>query len=105
MTSRPSLAGKDRILAHFRGAGKPRLGTKQGIPADLGAMSYLRQVVDLSPVLDAGFAHAGAVNTGIGLYLDSIFQYCRARLHDLVPFSGVVPGESKAIRANDGAIL
>ena len=37
--------------------------------ANRGAVTHLHQVIDLYSARDPGFADAGAVNAGIGLYL------------------------------------
>src|SRR6185312_9118374 len=54
---------------------------------------------------DAGFADAGAVNAGVGLHFDGIFQDGRAGLDDLLPDSMVVFSKTEAVRAYDGSVL
>jgi hypothetical protein len=43
------------------------------------------QVVDLGAGVDAGFADGGAVDGGVGLDLDVIFENSAAGLEDFVP--------------------
>src|SRR5262249_15134467 len=65
----------------------------------------LNQIVDLGVAPDAGFVQAAAVNAGIGLDFDIVFNHELADLRDLVPVSVVVLGEAEAVRAEDHAVL
>jgi len=68
-------------------------------------MADLDQIVDLGSGVDAGFADGGAVDAGVGLDLDVVFEDGRAGLEDLVPASVGLSGESEAVGAYDGTVL
>ena len=68
-------------------------------------MADLDKVVDLDAGADAGFSHAGAIDGGVGLNFDGVFENSGAGLHDLVPDAGVVLGEAEAVAADDCPIL
>ena len=69
------------------------------------AVTDLHQIVDLGAAPDASFLHAGAIDAGVGLDFDIIFNDDRLGLHDLVPVRGVIFGEAEAVGADDCAIL
>ncbi len=69
------------------------------------AVADLHQIVDLRAAADVSFAHAGAVDAGVGLDLDVVFNHHRLGLRNLVPASSVVLGEAEAVGADDHAIL
>jgi hypothetical protein len=48
---------------------------------------------------------AGAIDAGISLDLDIIFQHRWTRLHNLVPLPAIILGESEAVSADDCPIL
>src|ERR1700678_2876347 len=68
-------------------------------------MPNLHEIIDLDPASNAGFAHAGPVDAGVGLNLDVIFNHHWSWLRDLVPMSVASLGEAKAIASNDNSIL
>ncbi len=67
-------------------------------------MSYLHQVVDFDAAPNASFTNAGAIDAGIRLHLDVIFQHRRAGLRDLFPAIAIA-GKAEAVAANDDAVL
>jgi len=81
------------------------LRAQQCVFADLGAMSYLDQVVDLRTAGNARFPYAGTVHAGIGLNFNVIFNDRRPGLHDLVPVAVLVFGEAEAVAANYDSVL
>src|SRR5437588_713217 len=99
------LPGQNYVLSNLRRAGQTSLGAEQGIFTYPGAMSNLDKIVDFRALRNVGFPDAGAVHAGVGLHFDVIFEDRRARLHDLVPVTGVIFGKSEAIGANDHAVL
>ena len=68
-------------------------------------MADLDEVVDLGAGVDAGFADGGAVDAGVGLDFDVVFEDDRAGLEDLVPGAVGLAGEAEAVGADDGAVL
>ncbi len=99
------LAGENDAVADFGGPRKADLGAQQGIFSHGRSVADLHQVVDLDAAPDASFAHAGAVDAGVGLNLDVIFDDHRARLGNFVPAPGFGFGEAEAVGANHHAIL
>ena len=79
--------------------------------ADRATVADLDQVVDFRAAADAGLADAGAVDAGIGLDLDVVFDGNVAGLDDFVPAAGVVVivvvmlGEAETVAAYDYAVL
>ena len=63
------------------------------------------QVVDLGAAADARFADGGAVDAGVGLNFDVVFENRGAGLQHLVPAAVLLLGEAEAIAADDRAIL
>src|SRR5271157_628048 len=98
------LTGQNDILTNDRRAREANLRAKQGMFADCGAMPHLHQVVDFDAATNAGLSDAGAIDTGVRLYLDIALQHRRARLRNLLPALSVA-GKSEAVAANHGAIL
>src|SRR5579863_4553774 len=68
-------------------------------------MSHLHEVVDLHSASDAGLAHAGAVDAGIRLHLDIVFDDNRSWLRNLMPASLGSFGESEAVGADHDSVL
>jgi hypothetical protein len=81
------------------------LRTEQGIFADLRSVADLHQIVDLDPSSDVSFADAGAVDAGVRLNLDVVFDHDRSRLGNLVPTSFAGLGEPEAVGADDDSVL
>ena len=79
------LTGQNHIAAQLGGAGHAHLGTEHGVFADSTVMSHLNQVIDFGSAPDAALAQAGAVNAGVGLDLDIIFDYNFAGLGNFLP--------------------
>jgi hypothetical protein len=103
--SHSDLSGEDGIVADVRGTGKADLRAEERVLADRRAMAYLHEVVDLRAATDSRFADARAVNAGVRLDFDVIFDNCRAGLDNFMPFSAVILGEAVAVRAYHDAIL
>ncbi len=103
------LSGEDDAAADGGRSGEADLGTEQGVAADGGAVAYLDEIVDLGPGVDAGFADAGAVDAGVGLDFDVVFEDGGAGLLDLVPASAGLDaclfGEAEAVGSDDGSVL
>jgi hypothetical protein len=68
-------------------------------------MADENEVVELGPATNASFADGGAVNAGIGLDFDVVFQHGRSGLMHLVPASVLLVSKAKAISTNDGTVL
>ena len=92
------LAGKDDVLADGGGAGEADLGAEEGVFADRRAVADLDEVVDFGAGVDAGFADGGAVDGGVGLDFDVVFEDGRAGLEDLVPGCRRTGGRSRSRR-------
>ena len=73
--------------------------------SDEGSVSDLDEVVNFDAASDAGLADAGAVDAGVGLDFDVIFDNDRGGLRNFVPVSLGGFGESEAICADDDAVL
>ncbi len=100
----PDLTGKRHVMANMSRAGKSDLRAKQGVLSDGRGMPYLDQVVDLGTAPDAGFANNGAIDAGICLDLDLVFEHGRARVERLGPAAFGVASEAEAVRADDCAV-
>ena len=105
VTHHSHLPGENHILAHVGRTGEADLRRQQRVFANARAVAHLHQIVDLYAAADVRLANAGAVDTGIGLHLHVIFEDDGFRLHDLVPVSGIVLGETEAVGSEDRAIL
>jgi hypothetical protein len=68
-------------------------------------VAYQDQVVDFGAASDAGFPHRSAVDAGIGLDFDVVFENCWAGLDHLVPGAVFLFSEAQAVAADDGAGL
>src|SRR5437899_2243346 len=68
-------------------------------------MSHLDQVVDLRAAGNARFPDAGAVNAGVGLNFNVIFNDRRPGLYDLVPVAVVVFSEAEPVAAYYDSVL
>src|ERR1700722_9719140 len=73
--------------------------------SDMRPMSDLDQVVDFRAAGDTGFADAGAIDAGIGLEFDVVFNHDRHRLRDFAPMPELIFSEAKSIAANNHPIL
>ena len=91
------LAGKNGIVPHNRGAGQAGLCTKQRVLAHARAMTHLNEIINFGSIANLGCADRGAVDGGIGLYIDAAAEPHRAGLGDLFPASELVFGEAKAV--------
>src|SRR4029077_6928918 len=76
-----------------------------GVSADARGMTDQDEVVKLGATSDAGFADGCAVNAGVGLNFDVVFQDGRAGLQHFVPSAVLLLGEAEAISADDDAVL
>ena len=101
----PTWPVKNHSVADFRGAAESDLRAQQRVFADLRSVADLHQVVDLYAASDAGFADAGAVDAGVRLDFDIVFDDDRSRLRNLVPAAFRSLGEAKAIGADHDAVL
>src|SRR5271169_654464 len=72
--------------------------------ADSRAVSNLREVIDLYATRDAGFAHTGTIDAGVGLHLHIALENGWAGLSDLLPVISVA-GETEAVAADDRSVL
>ena len=68
-------------------------------------VTYLNEVIDFGSCVNSGFADGGAVDAGVGLDFDSVFEDCRAGLEDLVPGSVGLAGEAEAVGTDDCSVL
>ena len=68
-------------------------------------MAYLDQVVDFDAGSYVGFADRGAVDAGVGLDFDGVFEDRGAGLDDLGPAAVRALGEAEAVGADDGTVL
>jgi hypothetical protein len=99
------LSGENYVVAYIRRSGQAYLRDEQRVVAYGATVAYLDQVVDLRAASYASLAYAGAVDTGVGLDLDVVFDDYVAGLDDFVPAAEVVLGEAETVGANYGAIL
>src|SRR5271165_2258996 len=72
--------------------------------ADSRAVSNLREVIDLHATRDAGFAHTGTIDAGVGLHLHIAVENGWAGLGDLLPMISVAR-ETEAVAADDRSVL
>ena len=105
VASHAYLAGEDDILPNMGRACEADLGTEQSVLADRRAVTNLNQVVDFDAASDSRFAHAGPVDTGIGLDLNTVANDYRTGLRDFFPAAIVGFGEAEAIPTDDNAVL
>jgi hypothetical protein len=68
-------------------------------------MAYQDQVVDFGAAAYAGFAYRRAVDAGVGLDFDVVFEDCWPGLDHFVPGAIFLFGEAQAVAADDGAGL
>ena len=99
------LSSEDGVIADVGGAGEADLGAEESVLPDGAAVTDVNHVVELSAAGDAGFADAGAIDAGVGLDFDIVFDGNVAGLNDFMPVRCVVFGETEAVRADDNAIL
>ena len=99
------MACEDAVVADFCRAGEARLAADHVVGAKLGGMAYQDEVVDFGAAAYAGFAYRCAVDAGVGLDLDVVFEDCWAGLDDFVPGAVFSFGEAQAVAADDGAGL
>ena len=99
------LTGKNDSLAYGSGTSDANLCTEESVLAYGRTVPYLNEVVDFSSCVNPGLADGGAVDTGVGLDLDGIFEDCGAGLEDLVPRAVGLAGEAEAVGTNDGSVL
>ena len=100
-----NLPCEDGVISDMCRACQPNLRAQKRIFAHRRAMSNLHEVVDLGPAANPRFANAGAIDAGICLNFDMIFNDRRTRLHNLVPLAGIVLGEAVAVGPHHHAIL
>src|SRR5712692_6852587 len=80
----PYLAGQHHMVPEDGAAGDPSLGADDGVLSDATGVADLDEVVDLRAASDAGLADGSAIDAGVGLDLDIIFDHDSAGLDDLV---------------------
>ncbi len=105
MSGDSDLSGENDVLAHVGRSCQSYLGAEQCVFSHARSMAYLHQVIDLGAPRNPRNAHAGPVDTGVGLDLHLIGDLDRSGLCDLVPAPVLVLGETEAIGADDGAVL
>src|SRR6185312_17034227 len=72
---------------------------------DRRSVADLDEVVDLRPSGNARLADGSAVDAGVGLDFDGVFEDRGARLDDFDPAPARALGEAEAVRADDRSIL
>ncbi len=105
VTDDADLSGEDDAFAEGGGAGEADLGADKAIGTNIGAVAYLDEVVDFGAGLDAGLADSGAVDAGVGLDFDVVFDDDGAGLEDFVPGAIVLAGEAEAVGTDDDTVL
>ena len=105
MSGDANLTGEDDAFADGGRARETNLRAQKGILANFRAVAHLNEVVDLSPGLNAGLADGGAVDAGVGLYFDSVFEDRGAGLKDFVPGAAGLASEAEAVGTYDCAVL
>jgi hypothetical protein len=105
VTGDADLAGEDDRFADGGGSGEANLRAQESILADRRAVAYLHEVIDLGSGVNAGLADGGAVDAGVGLDFNGIFENCGAGLKNLVPGTVGLAGEAEAVGADDGSVL
>src|SRR5579875_1656893 len=104
MAGNADLTGQSDIVAHVCGAGETDLGAEQRILPDGRGVAYLNEVVDLGALADAGFADDCAVDAGVCLNLDGVFQDDRAGMESFYPATLGIAGKAEAVGADDRAV-
>src|SRR5229473_2230155 len=79
------LAGENATLSNAGRTGEPDLTAQERVLADLAGMAHLHQVVNLRPTANARLADSRAVNCGVRLNFDVIFDHHDPGLTNLVP--------------------
>ena len=99
------MSREDDAAAGGGGTGEASLSAEHGVGTDVAGVSDKDQVVDFCAVADARFADGGAVDAGVGLNFDVVFEHGGARLDDFVPGAVLAFGEAEAVGSDDCAVL
>src|SRR6185503_18057993 len=101
----PDLAGEHHVVVDDAASGDADLGRKQDTPSNLDPVSDLHQVVHLGTGADARLAHCRPIDSRIRSDLDVVLNHDAAPLRDLQMRAVGLPGDSKSLAPNDGALL
>lgn len=99
------LSGKDDMIANSGGSGEANLCAEERISTHRRTMTYLNEIIDLCPGLDARLSNGSPVDAGISLDFNVVFEDSRAGLKNLVPGSIGLFGKAEAICSYNDAIL
>ena len=99
------LAGEDAVIADFGGSGEAGLAADHVVGAEFGGVADENEVVDFGAAADARFADGRAVDAGVGLDFDVVFENGGAGLRHFVPRAVGLFGVAEAVGADDGAVL
>ena len=105
MAGSADLAGENAAVTDFCRTSEADLAAEHGVHADARGMADDDQVVELGAAAYASFADGGAVDAGVGLDLDVVFEDGGAGLLHFVPRAVALFGEAEAVAADDYAIL
>ena len=98
-------ARSEKTKAQAKADGIPAYDAKEAAAKADIIQILIQDGVDLGAAADAGFAYGGAVDAGVGLDLDVVFEDGGARLRHFVPGAVALFGITKAVGADDGAVL
>ena len=99
----------DVVLAFFgyneSFAGKAGLPAQHSVGADPRSVTNQDEVIELGAAADACFADSGAVDAGVCLNFDIIFQHGGSGLRHFVPRTILLFCETQAVPTDDRTIL
>src|SRR6267143_863036 len=99
------LAGENAVVANFGGAGEADLSAEHGVGANARSVTDKDKVIELGTAGHSGFTDCGAIDAGVGLNFNIVFEDGRAGLLHFVPSTVFLLGEAEAVAADDDAIL
>lgn len=105
VTRSADLSGENAAIADLGGTSEAHLTAEHGVDADVRGVTDDDQIIEFGAAADAGFPDGGAVDAGVGLDFDVVFENGRAGLLHLVPGAVALLSKTEAIGADDNAVL
>src|SRR5258708_7099576 len=91
------LAGENTVVTDSSGAGEADLAAEHGVGANARGVTYEHEVIKLGAAGNAGLPDGRAVDAGVGLNFNIVFEDRRAGLLHFVPGTVFLLGEAKTI--------
>jgi len=99
------LASENAAAADFCGASEAHLAAEHSVFADPRSVADEHEIIELAAAADARFADGRAVDAGVCLHFDIVFQHGWAGLLHFVPAAALLLGKAEAVAANDHTVL